>query len=406
MIRRVAYVSIHTSPLAQPGAGDAGGMNVYVDQLARTMAGRGVDVDVYTRPGDGVHRVVEVMPGYRVITIPSGPGTRAVAEDDLADLVGEFAERMVKFMAADDVVYDLVHSHYWLSGWVGALLQEMTGVPLAISFHTLGRVKEATRRVDDPPPSLLRIAAEVEVIARAGCVVASTPAEAGELIEHYAADPERLCVSPPGVNHDIFFPGSKSAARESLGIAQDPLVLYVGRIQPLKGLDLGIEAFAEVTGSLPSAQMLIVGGPSGDLGEAEVAMLRSMVAEAGLSDRVTFAGTLSHSSVADAYRAADVLIVPSRSESFGMVAAEAQSCGLPVVAARVGGLAYAVDDGISGTLISGWDPGDYAKALLGILNDPLEAGRLSAGAVAHAERFSWQQTVDRMLELYQGITGA
>jgi D-inositol-3-phosphate glycosyltransferase len=403
MITRVAFLSVHTSPLAVPGSGDAGGLNVYIDELARAMAARGVEVDVFTRRSDpGQAAVVPVAERYRVVHIDAGDA-RPAPVTALDDLIGEFAEGILKHVAAEGVRYDVVHSHYWLSAWAGVLLQEVLGTPLAISFHTLGRVKDANRRPDEPAERLLRIAAETEVIARAGCVVASTPAEAAELIEHYAADPERLCVSPPGVDHDRFAPGGAREARGVLGLADAPLVLFVGRIQPLKGLDVAVEAFALL--GLPDARMLVVGGPSGPLGAAELERIDALGARLGVADRIEVRPPVPHDGMPDVYRAADVVIVPSRSESFGMVAAEAQASGIPVVAARVGGLAYALDDGVSGYLVSGWEPSDYADRMRRLLTDAALARRMRAAAFSNSERFSWTATVDRLLELYAGITG-
>jgi len=401
LIERVAFLTIHTSPLAAPGTGDAGGMNVYVHELAATLAGRGVTVDVFTRgprPGE-----IEVAQGYRVIELPE-PSGGDPGEESLAEEVGDFAEEVARWAVRRRAAYDVLHSHYWLSGWAGLLLHEVLRVPLAISFHTLGRVKDATRRPDQAPAGLLRIAAETEVIARAGCVIASTPAEATQLIEHYAANPERLCVSPPGVDHLVFCPGDRRAAREALGLpAEGRVVLFAGRIQPLKGPDIALAAFALVAARLPDCRLLVIGGPSGPQGREELDFLRTGAAAANLEERVLLRGPLPHHELAAAYRAADVVVVPSRSESFGLVAVEAQACGVPVVAAAVGGLAYAVADGESGLLVSGWDPADYAAALGRVLTDPALAERLARGAVANAERFSWPSTADRMLELYAGI---
>jgi D-inositol-3-phosphate glycosyltransferase len=405
VIGRVAYLSIHTSPLEVPGVGDAGGMNVYVHHLATAMARRGVRADVFTRRIDpAAPEEVEVEPGYRVINVTAGP-PEAVPTAALADVVGTFAEGVAAWAIRHRAVYDVIHSHYWLSGWAGLLLHEVLRVPLAISFHTLGRVKDANRRADQASASLLRIAAEEEVIARAGCVVASTPAEAAELIEHYAARPERLCVSPPGVDHDVFFPGDRLRARAVLGLPAGRLLLFVARIQPLKGGDVALAAFAELAPDLPDLRLAVVGGPSGPQGLDEESRLHADATAPEVAGRVEFLGPLLPSRLADAYRSADALVLPSRSESFGMVAVEAQACGLPVVAARVGGLAYAVAHGESGFLVEGWDPADYAAALRTILTDPAAAGRLAAGAVAHAARYSWESTTDRLLELYAGIAG-
>jgi D-inositol-3-phosphate glycosyltransferase len=394
MIDRVAFLSIHTCPLTVPGSGNAGGMNVYIGELAGALADRGVAVDVFTGRRDAeVPDEVTTTAGYRVVHID-------VAADDPAGAVGEFAEGVVKWAATRDVRYDVVHSHYWLSGWAGVLLQEILDVPFAISFHTLGRVKDANRRADDPPTSLLRIAAETEVITRAGCVIASTPVEAAQLLDHYGADPERLCVSPPGVDHEIFHPGDGDRARASLDLPEGPMVMFAGRIQPLKAADVAVRAFVAAAEQIPDLQMVVIGGPSGPRGEREIDALRDLAD----GHRIEFRPPMPHAAMADAFRAADVLLVPSRSESFGLVAAEAQACGTPVVASRVGGLAHAVSDGVSGFLVDGWDPAGFGEALVRVLGDPATRARLSAGAVVHAEQFSWVATVDRLLELYAGLT--
>jgi len=404
MIRRVAYLSVHTSPLAVPGSGDAGGMNVYINQLARTMSARGIAVDVFTRREDpDVPEVVQVDSGYRVVSITAA-GSGPVGEADPAELVGEFTEGIIKWAAAEQVTYDVVHSHYWLSGWAGVLIQEVLGTPLAMSFHTLGRVKEANRRSGEQSESLLRIAAETEVIARAGCVVASTPAEAEELIEHYQANPERLCVSPPGVDHSLFHPGSAAAARAELGLDGGPLIGYVGRLQSFKAPDIALDAFVGLAAERPDLQFLMVGGPSGPDGDTMRSRLVAAARGSGVAERITFLPAQPHGRMPVVYRAADVVVVPSRSESFGLVAAEAQACGIPVVAARVGGLAHIVVDGESGILIDGWDPVMYRREIGRILDDRALADRLSAGALEHSEDFSWEATADRLLELYEGIT--
>jgi D-inositol-3-phosphate glycosyltransferase len=372
-------------------------MNVYVDSLARTLAGRGIAVDVFTRRlDDEALEETVVMPRYRVIQI-------SASGDERADLVRSFAEGVEKWIDREGMRYDVLHSHYWLSGWAGLLLQDRLGLPLAISFHTLGRVKESARAPGEPRESLIRIATEAEVVARAECVVASTPADAADLLEHYQAAPERLCVSPPGVDHEMFSPGDVDEARRCLGIAREGRWLaVVGRIQPLKGIDIAIHALARLGDDV---RLLVVGGPSGPDGPAEVERLVALAGEVA-PGRVEFRPPVAHEEVACVYRAADVVVVPSRSESFGLVAAEAQASGAPVVAARVGGLIYAVCDGESGYLISGEDPDSYAAAIARILDDPESAARLSAGAVEHSAKFSWEASADKMIELYSGMVGA
>jgi D-inositol-3-phosphate glycosyltransferase len=403
MIERVAFLSMHTSPLLQPGSGDAGGMNVYLDQLSRTMAKRGVAAEVFTRRQDPADpEVVEVVPGYRVIHVDAGP-VHPVPVASLPRYVRGFAARVASLLA--DRPPQILHSHYWLSGWAGLLVKRALHIPLANSFHTLGRVKDDTRRAGEPPESLLRIAAEHEVIEEADCVMASTPSEAQELMELYGADPGRLCTSPPGVDHALFHPGSQGGARRRLGLGPGQVVLFVGRIQPLKGVDIALEAFFRVGERFPEAHLVVVGGPSGPRGEQEVAALRQRAFGGGLASRVRFVGPVPHGLVPDLYRAADVVMVPSRSESFGLVAAEAQACGTPVVGARIGGLADVIDDGTTGILIDGWDPADYGAAVLRLLDDPELAAKMGRAAVDWSRRFSWDATVRRYLELYRGVLG-
>ncbi len=273
---------------------------------------------------------------------------------------------------------------------------------MANSFHTLGRVKDQTRRSDDAPAGLERIAAEHHVIEGSDCVIASTPYEAEDLFQHYGAHPARLCVSPPGINHEVFVPGDQRAARRSLGLGDGPLLLFVGRIQPLKGLDVAVEAFCLVADQLPEARLVVVGGPSGPQGREELEQAEEVAHRAGAA--VMFRPPRAHLALAEYYQAADLLLFPSRSESFGLVAAEAQACGLPVIASSVGGIRYTVRDRHSGLLIEGWDPADYAKVIVELLGDHQQRARLAAGAQQVARQFSWEATADRLLELYDGIT--
>ncbi len=407
MIRRVAYVSMHTSPLLPPGEGDAGGMNVYIDELASTMARRDIDVTVLTRRTAPTQpETVVVEDGYRVVHIEAGPPA-PLPIGALPAVVGAFTEGALAWLNSHGAPPDVIHSHYWLSGWAGVVLKEVLGVPLANSFHTLGRVKDLNRRADESPSSPVRTLTETEVIARSDCVIASTPQELDDLLSHYGAVPERVCVSPPGVDHDVFRPGDKTAARRVLGIPDDePVVLFVGRIQPLKGVEIAVAAIAELEGAAggPDPRLIVTGGPSGPAGESELRRLHRQVEELGIGHRVTFLPPQPHRTLPRLYQAADVLVMPSRSESFGLVAAEAQACGLPVVAAAVGGLPSVIADGVSGILMDGHDADAYAKALWSILSDPTEAARLSEGALRFSERFSWPATANRLLELYAGIS--
>ena len=404
-IRRVAFLSMHTSPLDQPGTGEAGGMNVYMNDLAGSLESRGVEVTVFTRRTDPAPpEMIRAAGGYRVSLIDAGPARPAPA-GALAARVEEYAGRVIDRMRSEGP-YDLVHSHYWLSGWAGRMVKHSLDLPLANSFHTLGRVKDATRRPGQPPEPLNRIAAENEVIAAADCVIVSSVYEADELIGHYRADPGRVCINPPGIDLRLFRPGDRAAARRELGLGEEPLILFAGRIQPLKGADVAVRALASVRKSLPGARLALVGGPSGPDGEAELAAVRREASRRGATGAVTFYGPRPHREMPLFYQAADALAVPSRSESFCLAAVEAQACGLPVVAANVGGLRYVVADRRSGFLVDGWDAADYGRALLSILESPDLRGDLSAGATANAERFGWELSTGRLLELYKGIADA
>ena len=405
MIGRVAFLSMHTSPLDLPGSGDAGGMNVYIDELAASLAGRGIDVTVFTRRADpAIRRLVETPAGYLVAHVDAGPARR-LPVSALMEWVGDFAAEITHAIKGGWSAgpTDVVHSHYWLSGWAGIIVKQATGLPLANSFHTLGRVKDATRRPGQPPEPLLRIAAESEVIARSDCVIAATEYESIELIDHYGADPSRLCVNPPGIDLDLFRPGDAGEARRRLGLDDAPTALFVGRIQALKGLDVAVEALGIIRERLAGVRMLVVGGPSGPTGDFERLMIEDKVGRLGMEDSVSWWGVQPHRRLPDFYRAADVLVVPSRSESFGLVAAEAQATGLPVVAANVGGLRYVVEDGVSGVLVDGWEPADYSKALLRVLESPTLREHLAAGALRSGRRYGWTTATDRLLQLYGGI---
>ena len=337
-MKRVAFLSFHTCPLLQPGSGWAGGMNVYIDELARALASEGVQVDVFTRRHSAdVPGTVTVAKGVVLHHVDAGPA-RELPPRRVARFLGVFTDAVIDRIRFLQHV-SLVHSHYWLSGWSGVLLKERLDVPLANSFPTLGRVKDLTRRTDEEPSSPMRTLTEEEVIAQSDCVIASTPYEFDDLLDHYGATPERLCTSPPGINHQVFRPGNKAEARRWFGFAEDvPIILFVGRIQPLKAADVAIAALAhlpEIAESEPD--LLLIGGPSGPAGHAEMERLRIMTKDLGVDHRVHFLPTQPHEALPRFYHAADVLVVPSRSETFGLVAAEAQACGLPVVAADVGG---------------------------------------------------------------------
>ena len=402
MIARVAFISMHTSPLHDPGEGDAGGMNVYLHELSSTMASQEVQVDVFTRRDHpGLPEMAEAAPGYRVHHLEAGPPRPLSIESQVPHL-GGFSQALLERLEAGGERPDLVHSHYWLSGWAALEVKERLAIPMANSFHTLGRVKDATRRADQSPADPMRIATEETLISGADCVVASTPFEADDLMDHYGADPTKLCISPPGVNRTYFHPGDQAEARARLGLGRGPLALFVGRVQALKGPDVALAAVALARERLPDLRLLIVGGPSGPEGEREMEALRAAADDLG-PGTVRFHPPVRHDRLADFYRAADVLVAPSRSESFGLAVAEAQACGLPVVAARRGGLMYVVEDGGSGWLVDGWEPDGYAAAIAKVLEDNELRSAMSARGVEWTGQYSWQATSDRLLELYQSV---
>jgi D-inositol-3-phosphate glycosyltransferase len=404
---RVAMISLHTSPLDPPGIGDSGGMNVYVRSVAKRLAERGVAVDVFTRcEGRAVPEVEAIGDLLRVIQVPAGP-CAPVRKDKVAQLLPEFSRALLARRELEGIHYDLVHAHYWLSGSAAEVTKARWAVPLVASFHTLGRVKN--RALDEgsrEPPQRLRV--EHSVIAEADRILAPTPAEAAHLIELYGADHRRIRLVPPGVDLDRFRPGNAVAAKVRLGLGGKRVVLFVGRLQKLKGPDVAIRAVAEAIRAHPAAteglELVLVGGPSG--GEdriLEATRLMELAATENVSERVHFYPPVPHEELPDIYAAADVLLAPSRSESFGLVALEAQACGVPVVAAAVGGLPYVVADGTTGLLVPGEDPRAYAERLIAVLTDPPLARRLSANGTARAAGYSWDLTTDRMISVYSEL---
>jgi D-inositol-3-phosphate glycosyltransferase len=404
--RRVATLSVHTSPLDQPGAGDAGGMNVYIVEVSRRLAARGIAVDVFTRAtSSGLPPVVEMYPGVTVRHVSAGP-FEDLGKEELPGQLCAFTAAVLREEAQHEAgFYDVVHSHYWLSGQVGWLARDRWSVPLIHTAHTLAKVKNATLAAGDRPEPRARVIGEEQVVAEADRLVANTAEEAAALVEHYGADPRRTLVVPPGVDLDRFSPGDRAAARRATGVPDDALVLlFVGRIQPLKAPDVLLDAAAQLLVDDPQLrsrlQVQVIGAPSGS-GLAAPRTLHERAEALGIADVVRFLPPQPPDRLAEYYRAADVTVVPSHSESFGLVALEAQACGTPVVAAAVGGLRTAVRDGVSGVLVHGHDPAHYAAAVRTVLaRRPL----LSAGARRHAAGFSWDRTVDALVDGYVSAT--
>ncbi|WP_167106716.1 D-inositol-3-phosphate glycosyltransferase [Mycobacterium sp. DL592] len=393
--RRVAVVSVHTSPLAQPGTGDAGGMNVYVLQTALHMARRGVEVEIFTRATSSADpAVVPVAPGVVVRNVVAGP-FEGLDKYDLPTQLCAFTAGVLRAEANHEPgYYDVVHSHYWLSGQVGWLARDRWAVPLVHTSHTLAAVKNAALADGDAPEPPLRAVGEQQVVDEADRLIVNTDDEARQLVSLHSADPDRIDVVHPGVDLETFTPGDRRAARAAIGLAPgENVVAFVGRIQPLKAPDVLLRAAA----LLPDVRVLIAGGPSGS-GLAAPDALVGLATELGIAERVTFLPPQSRENLVNVYRAADLVAVPSYSESFGLVAVEAQSCGTPVVAAAVGGLPVAVADGVSGSLVPGHDPDQWAAAIDALLRRDPE--QLSRAAVDHARKFSWDNTVDGLLASY------
>ncbi len=385
---------MHTSPLHQPGSGDGGGLNVYVRELTAALAHLGVECDIYTRRTDSSQPdEVEVEPGVRVTHVDAG--APSLDKDDLPAVVAAFADHVGEQLVLRPV--DAIHAHYWLSGMAGHELKHRLDVPLAVTFHTLGRVKTST---GDAEPRH-RGDAEQRIIDCADAVFTSGDAEASQLRSLYDVPLERVHVLTPGVNRAMFAPGQRHAARTAIGLPPGPVLLFVGRLQPLKGAELAVETLAATraaTSEGAQAQLVIVGGPSGPQGPSTLARLRAMADDLAVADHVRFVEPLPHHLLSTYYRAADVCLVPSRSESFGLVALEAAACGTPVVASDVGGLRDNVVESQTGYLIAGRDADTYARRVTDILTDPLLALRLGDTGSRRAERFSWRASAAAALE--------
>ena len=402
----MCLLSVHTSPLEQPGTGDAGGMNVYVVQTAQRMARRGIEVEIFTRATSSEHPpVVELAPGVLVRHVVAGP-FEGLGKHDLPSQLCAFTAGVLRAEARHEPGwYDVVHSHYWLSGQVGWLARDRWGVPLVHTAHTLARVKNAALADGDPPEPVVRVIGEDQVVAESDRLICNTGTEARELVDLYGADPTRIVTIPPGVDLARFRPGDRAAARAELGLPPDAVVLaFAGRIQPLKAPDVLLHAAAALLARDPALRarlvVLVAGGPSGS-GLAEPTGLQQLATRLGLDDVVRFLPPQAAPGLATVFRAADVVAVPSHNESFGLVALEAQACGTPVVAARVGGLPVAVADGRSGVLVDGHRAGPWADALASVALHPARRAELARGAVAHAQRFSWDRTTDALLSTYE-----
>lgn len=416
---------MHTSPLAQPGLGDGGGMNVYVRQLSSALARRGVSCDVYTRSWSrALPPVVEVEPGLKVHHVAAGP-PEPLPKEDLSEVVADFTESVLaRIGAAATDRPDVIHAHYWLSGLAGHVCKHELGIPLITTFHTLDRVKAAANdrelaaeteriRADDVTSVLgnqmeteRRALAEGQVIGCSDAVLASCTVEAMQLADLYGADPNRIRLVPPGVESAIFSPGERSQARRAVGLSPEgPLLLFAGRIQPLKGAEIALAALAALRGH-GDASLAVIGGPSGPDGDETMAQLHRLAGTLGIEDRVRFVLPQSHELLSSWYRAADVCLVPSRSESFGLVALEAAACGTPVVASAVGGLTTLVNHGETGFLVENRHPRQFAVHAQAILDDPALAASMSMAASRRARRYTWTAAAESLCSVYESLVGA
>ncbi|BAC71718.1 D-inositol-3-phosphate glycosyltransferase [Streptomyces avermitilis] len=404
--RRVAMLSVHTSPLHQPGTGDAGGMNVYIVELAQRLAAINIEVEIFTRATTAALRpTVELSPGVLVRHVDAGP-YEGLAKEDLPAQLCAFTHGVMQAWAGHRPgYYDLVHSHYWLSGHVGWLAAQRWGTPLVHAMHTMAKVKNAALAEGDTPEPAARVIGEMQIVAAADRLIANTSEEADELVRHYEAERGKVAVVHPGVNLDRFRPADgRAAARARLGLPQDALIpLFAGRIQPLKAPDVLLRAVAVLLDERPELRsnlvVPVVGGPSGS-GLAKPEGLQKLAARLGIADVVRFRPPVGQEQLADWFRAASVLVMPSYNESFGLVAIEAQAAGTPVLAASVGGLPVAVADGRTGFLVQGHDPAAYARVLRDFADDPALSARMGRAAARHAECFGWDTAASATADVY------
>ncbi|WP_025272712.1 D-inositol-3-phosphate glycosyltransferase [Haloglycomyces albus] len=404
-LRRVALLSVHTSPLAQPGTGDAGGMNVYVLNTAKELSKRGVEVDIFTRATASTQPLSHrPMPGVTVYHVPAGP-YEGLNKNDLPSQLCAFTAGVLRTEAhRPEHHWDLIHSHYWLSGQVGWVASERWGVPLVHTFHTLAKVKNASLSEDETPEPQARIIGEQQITDIATRLHANTCSEARELHSHYGADLQRIDIVPPGVNLDTYQPRTHdriAATRRALGLDDHHIAIaFVGRIQPAKGPDTILKGIADLSRRRPELAgrlvPIFIGGPS----NSDPYWLPKLAAELGLSDSAMFLDPRHGSALADLYGAVDMVAVPSHNESFGLVALEAQAGGTPVLATRTGGLTTAVADEYSGLLVDGHHPRRWANAIEALADNPSWRHRLGRGAREHSRGFSWSATAGKLIDSY------
>ena len=395
-MQRVAVLSLHTSPLAQPGVGDGGGMNVYVRELVSALAHAGVDCTTYTRATSrDAAREINIEPNHKVVHIDAGDFD--LDKGELFGVVPEFTDKVLDHITRNGGT-DVVHANYWLSGLSGHLLKHELDVPLVSTFHTFARVKA----LGGDPESQLREQSETEIIGCSDAICVSCTEEERQFVDLYGNPPGKIEIVAPGVEHAFFAPGDKGGARRALELGSGPVLLFVGRIQPLKGVDVAVKSLAAL--GRRDATLLIVGGASGEEGHTEMDRVCALIDEHGLGDQVRFVPPQPHHILSTYYRAADVVLVPSRSESFGLVALEAAACGTPVVANAVGGLLTIVEHGRTGYLVADRQPDVFARHIDTILNDAHTAERMSVAAAERARHYTWGFAAARLRRTYSDLT--
>lgn len=412
-VRRIAMLSVHTCPLAALGGKETGGMNVYVRELSRELGRRGYLVDAFTRSQSSLVAHVpdtDLGPNVRVVHVAAGPEA-PLSKAETWRHVPAFVEGVRAFAASQDISYDVFHSHYWMSGWAAQQLAAWRPAPIIQMFHTLGAMKDTARNDDLILEIEPRRAVETELMTTVDAVVASTPADRDQMVRHYGADPARIRVIPPGVDLNVFHPIDAAEARAALG--QPPghrMILFVGRFDPIKGLDTLLEAMAIVVRRDPrwleNSCLCIVGGDKLDdraRVDAEIARIGALRDRLGLQGVVSFLGPQAQDILPLYYSASQVLVVPSRYESFGLVALEAMACGTPVIASKVGGLVDLVRDGRTGYLVPDGDPEALAAKLLPLLDDPSLRATLGAHGIATAEAYSWASVAGQIEDLYETV---
>ncbi|MGD8585876.1 MAG: glycosyltransferase [Chloroflexota bacterium] len=411
-VRRVAMLSVHTCPLATLGGKKTGGMNVYVRDLSRALARRGVAVDVFTRSEDDCQPTVRHDLGFgaRVIHVAAGP-EKPIPVADIANYLDDFVNGVLTFVDEEDLHYDVIHSHYWMSGLVAEKLQaKWTSVPVVQMFHTLGHMKNRVALTDTERAPKARIDGENHVIAIVDAIVAATPAEYAQLHWLYGADMSKVVTIPPGVDLERFSPIPKEEAKQRVGIpANHRNILFAGRIEPLKGVDTLLKAIALIRQRQPEVVrnvcLAIIGGdPWNDDPDDEMARLQELREQLRVADTVTFLGAKDQDVLPNYYAAAEMVVMPSHYESFGMVALEAMAMGTPVIASEVGGLAFLVRDGRNGFLVPSRDPEALAERIFTLLLDDACRTELGRQAREHALAYDWPHITDKILGLYRRVS--